>query len=40
MGEVAPRAAHPMPWITAAFSAELAAILFFASLKVVEWKDY
>ena len=40
MGEGSPLIAHSMPWTAMAFSLELAAILFFAALKVVQTREY
>jgi hypothetical protein len=40
MSEGSPLLAHSIPWITMAFSLELAAILFFAALKVVQMREY
>jgi ABC-2 type transport system permease protein len=40
MGEGSPLIAHSMPWTAMAFSLELAAILFFAALKIVQLKEY
>jgi hypothetical protein len=40
MEEGSPLVAHTMPWSTMAFSAGLAAILFFAALKVVQIREY
>jgi hypothetical protein len=40
MGEASPLLAHTMPWTAMAFSLELAAILFFAALKVVQLREY
>jgi ABC-2 type transport system permease protein len=40
MGEGSPLLAHTMPWTATAFSLTLAAILFFAALKVVQWREY
>jgi hypothetical protein len=40
MGEGSPLIAHNMPWAAMAFSLELAAILFFAALKIVQLKEY
>jgi hypothetical protein len=40
MGEGSPLLAHAMPWTAMAFSLELAAILFFAALKIVQTREY
>jgi hypothetical protein len=40
MGEDSPLVAHTMPWIAMAFSFGLAAILFFAALKIVQRREY
>jgi len=40
MGDGSPLIAHAMPWSAMAFSLELAAILFFAALKVVQLREY
>jgi hypothetical protein len=40
MGEGSPLIAHTMPWPAMAFSLGLAAILFFAALKVVQRREY
>jgi hypothetical protein len=40
MGEGSPLIAHRMPWMAMAFSLELAAIMFFAALKVVQMREY
>jgi hypothetical protein len=40
MGEGSPLIAHSMPWTAMAFSLELAAILFFAALKIVQTREY
>jgi hypothetical protein len=40
MGEGSPLLAHTMPWTAMAFSLELAAILFFAALKIVQTREY
>jgi hypothetical protein len=40
MGEGVPLLTHTMPWTAMAFSLELAAILFFAALKVVQMREY
>jgi hypothetical protein len=40
MGEGSPLIAHTMPWLAMAFSLELAAILFFAALKVAQAREY
>ena len=40
MGDGSPLIAHTMPWLAIAFSLGLAAILFFAALKVVQIREY
>jgi len=40
MGEGSPLVAHTMPWPAMAFSVGLAAILFFAALKIVQRQEY
>jgi hypothetical protein len=40
MGEGSPLLAHTVPWAVMAFSLGLAAILFFAALKVVQLREY
>lgn len=40
MGEGSPLFAHTMPWTAMAFSLGLAAILFFAALKIVQRREY
>jgi hypothetical protein len=40
MREGSPLLAHSMPWTAMAFSLGLAAILFFAALKVVQTREY
>jgi len=40
MGEGSPLLAHTMPWTAMAFSLVLAAILFFAALKIVQAREY
>jgi hypothetical protein len=40
MGEGSPLLAHTMPWIAMALSLELAAILFFAAIKIVQLREY
>jgi ABC-2 type transport system permease protein len=40
MGKRSPLIAHTMPWNAIAFSLGLAAILFFAALKVVKTREY
>ena len=40
MGEGSPLLAHTMPWFAMAFSLELAAILFFAALKIAQVREY
>jgi hypothetical protein len=40
LGEGSPLASHTMPWSAMAFSLSLAAILFFAALKVVQAREY
>ncbi len=40
MGEGSPLVAHSMPWMAMAFSAGLAAALFFAALKIVRAREY
>jgi len=40
MREGSPLLAHTMPWTAMAFSLGLAAILFFAALKVVQFREY
>lgn len=40
MREGSPILAHTMPWTAMAFSLGLAAILFFAALKVVQTREY
>jgi hypothetical protein len=40
MREGSPLLAHTMPWTAMAFSLGLAAILFFAALKVVQTREY
>jgi hypothetical protein len=40
MGEGSPLVAHSMPWPAMAFSLGLAAILFFAALKIVQRLEY
>ena len=40
MGDGLPLVTHTMPWAAMAFSLELAAILFFAALTVVQLREY
>jgi hypothetical protein len=40
MSDGSPLFTHTMPWMAMAFSLELAAILFFAALKVVQLREY
>jgi hypothetical protein len=40
MGEGSPLISHGMPWMAMAFSLGLAAILFFAALKIVQRQEY
>jgi hypothetical protein len=40
MGDGLPLLAHALPWTAMAFSLELASILFFAALKVVQLREY
>jgi hypothetical protein len=40
MGEGSPLVAHTMPWSAMALSLGLAAILFFAALKIVQVREY
>jgi len=40
MGEGSPLVTHTMPWPVMAFSLALAAIVFFAALKVVQAREY
>ncbi len=40
MGDGSPQVAHTMPWTAMAFSIGLAAILFFAALKIVQAREY
>jgi ABC-2 type transport system permease protein len=40
MSDGSPLFIHTMPWLAMAFSLELAAILFFAALKVVQMREY
>jgi hypothetical protein len=40
MREGSPILAHTMPWTAMAFSLGLAAILFFAALKIVQTREY
>jgi hypothetical protein len=40
MGEGSPLLAHAMPWTAMAFSVALAALLFFAALKIVQAREY
>jgi hypothetical protein len=40
MGEGSPLISHTIPWPAMAFSAGLAAILFFGALKIVQWQEY
>lgn len=40
IGDNSPVLAHTMPWTAMAFSLALAAVLLFASLKVVEAREY
>ena len=40
MGDGSPVLAHAMPWTAMAFALALAAVLFFAALKVVEVREY
>ena len=40
MREGSPLLAHMMPWCAMTFSLALAAILFFAALKVVQTREY
>ncbi|HEX4136250.1 MAG TPA: hypothetical protein VHY84_16670 [Bryobacteraceae bacterium] len=40
MGEGSPLMAHTMPWTPMAFALGLAAVLFFAALKVVQHREY
>jgi hypothetical protein len=40
MGEGSPLISHSMPWMAMAFSLGLAAILFFAALKIVQRLEY
>jgi hypothetical protein len=40
MREDSPVLAHTMPWTAMAFSLGLAALLFFAALKVAQTREY
>jgi hypothetical protein len=40
MGDGSPVLAHTMPWTAMAFALGLAAVLFFAALKVVQIREY
>jgi len=40
MGEASPLVAHTMPWMAMAFSLGLAAVLFFAAMKIVQRREY
>ena len=40
MGDGSPVLAHTMPWAAMAFALGLAAVLFFAALKVVQHREY
>ncbi len=40
MGDGSPLIAHTMPWFAMTFSIGLAAILFFAALKIVQAREY
>ena len=40
MGEGSPLIAHTVPWFAMTFSLGLAAILFFAALKIVQAREY
>lgn len=40
MGDSSPVLAHTMPWSAMAFALGLAAVLFFAALKVVQHREY
>jgi hypothetical protein len=40
MREGSPVLAHTMPWTAMVFSLGLAAILFFAALKVAQTREY
>jgi hypothetical protein len=40
MGDGSPLVAHTMPWIAMGFSLALAAILFFAALKIAQAREY
>jgi len=40
MGKSSPLIAHTIPWTAIAFSLGLAAVLFFAALKVVQAREY
>jgi hypothetical protein len=40
MGQNSPMMTHTMPWAAMAFSVGLAALLFFASLKIVQRREY
>lgn len=40
MGDGSPVLAHTMPWTAMAFALGLAAVLFFAALKVVDAREY
>jgi hypothetical protein len=40
MGEASPLVAHTMPWMAMASSFGLAALLFFAALKIVQRREY
>jgi hypothetical protein len=40
MGEGSPLIAHTMPWTAMAFSLGIAAILFFAAIRIVQIREY
>ncbi len=40
MGEDSPIVSHSMPWAAMAFSLGLAAVLFYAALKIVQRREY
>jgi Ca2+/Na+ antiporter len=40
MGDGSPVLAHTMPWTAMAFALGLAAVLFFAALKIVQIREY
>jgi ABC-2 type transport system permease protein len=40
MGDGSPLVAHTIPWTAMAFSLALSAVLFFASLKIVQGREY